>query len=752
MKVFFVTGMLMLALNGIAQSQPAGAKPVATSKDSSNKDSTHTGWSKAVKLKGVVVTARKPLVEQKVDRTIVNVDALISNTGSNALDVLGNTPGLQVDDEGSISLKGRANVLVLVDGRPTQLSGTDLAAYLKSLPSGVLDRIEIMSNPPARYQASGTGGIINIITKKSKSPGFNGSVTGNIGTGLYGSSNNSLIMSYRNDKWSFSGNARFSVLNSYFHSDRRRNYTNPDGSPLSTRLQNDFESSNRRSTGGELRIGYSPSKTAVLELDVQGSVTPYDEKGDYRARFFDAAGIFDSSMYVTSHLVNSSKSGYTALNFRRPFKTAGKDLTINTDYYANRLQQHQLLGTTIYAADNSLKSRDELLPVHPSSIDAWSANVDYTTPLAKQFKLETGERSSYGRVNSITNYTTANKSNSNPDSSVSDRFLFEETIHAGYIDLSREGRRLQVKAGLRVENTLSVGHQVGDAVNPDTSFRRSYTNFFPTVYFAYKTDSSLVNQFFLSFARRINRPDYNQLNPASFYFDKSTVYTGNPLLLPEFSYNTELSYVYKQTFSTTLLYSDTRNLVMSTFQQLGDRFVSMPVNIGRSVSRGLSFSGALPVTKWWTGLLYTEFFNNSYSSGPAAIALNSSGNAWRVSVNNQFRLDDGWSAEISGFYRTNSILAQSILQNQWYVNTTVQKKLWKEKATLNLGLRDVFHTKTVRREINTLQQQTVFFVNSFDTRILSLSLTVRFGNEASAKAKQKAIDTKAAINQLKNGG
>ncbi|HZE85664.1 MAG TPA: TonB-dependent receptor plug domain-containing protein, partial [Puia sp.] len=242
MKVFFVLAICVPIINGIVYAQS----------DSIPRKDTTPQRLKTVELKAALVTARRPLIVQKAGMMIVNVDALISNTGSTALDVLSNTPGLLVDDEGSITLKGKEGAAVFIDGKPSHLSGMELAGYLRSLPSGMLDRIEIMTNPPARYDASGTGGIINIITKKNKTGGFSGSITGNIGLGVYGSSNNNLNWSYRRDKLSLSGNAGLNIGNGYFNSDRVRRYTNPDGSPRSSLLEHYYEHFNRVSPGGRL--------------------------------------------------------------------------------------------------------------------------------------------------------------------------------------------------------------------------------------------------------------------------------------------------------------------------------------------------------------------------------------------------------------------------------------------------------------------------------------------------------------------
>jgi outer membrane receptor protein involved in Fe transport len=755
MRVFFVLGMLMPFLHGIVRAQSTGM-PISGQRTSAMTDSSKkairgdsTSRAKVVELQSIVVAARKPLIEQKIDRTIVNVDALISNTGTNALEVLAGAPGLQVDDDGAITLKGKSGVLVLIDGRPTQLSGADLANYLKTLPSGVLDKIEIMSNPPARYAAAGTGGIINIKTKRSKASGFSGSMTGNIGVGAYGSSNNSFNFSYRRDKLNLFGDAGLSVQNNYFQSDRLRSYTYPDGTPSGALQQRYYESSNRVAPGGRLGMDYSFSKTAILGIVLSGVIEPYVEKGDYRSWYLNAGGNPDSSMYVNSRLRNNWKNGDVDINFRHPMGATGKELTAGLNYHINGDVQDQLLSTSVYTPDHSLKSTNDLLLRQTFSIKTYTGNADYTQPVGKHSKIETGWRTSIADVNNLSAYSTRLNSSSAIDSSWSSPFLYRETVHALYGNLTREWHQFSVQAGLRMENTISRGQVPGDGSKIDTGFTRRYTNLFPTAFFSYHTDSLLTHQFFLTGGRRINRPDYGSLNPSRFFSDRHTIITGNPLLRPEFSYNAELSHVYKQNLTTALEYSDTRDLIMQTYQQQGDYFVNMPMNIGRVINWGINSGASIPLRKWWKSIVYAEYDHYQRSTSAGGLAVNPTGHYWRLSINNQFRWGNGWSTEISGFYRSKGTQVQSIAQSLWYANATIQKKLWKDAIILNLGWRDIFHTKIYKRELNTLPGQTVTFVNTQDTRVLYLSVTCKFGKTGSKKTSQQTSDPKADIDRLK---
>jgi len=700
---------------------------------------------RVVELKTATVTARKPLIVQKAGVTIVNVDALISNTGVNALDVLGNTPGLLVDDDGVITLKGKSGVAVFIDGKPSQLSGADLSNYLRSLPSGTLDRIEIMSNPPARFDASGTAGIINIITKRSNAKGFSGNITGNIGLGIYGSSNNNINFSYRRDRLSLSGNASLNVGNSFFSSDRSRTYTNPNGSPRAFLPEHYFEHSNRVSPGGRFGLDYDLTKTARLGINFAGSAAPYNEWGDYRSRFLDAGGTLDSSRIVNSHLRTDWTSGIMNISFHDKHFSAG------FDYYSFHDRKDQVLSTSIYAPDNTLLSKDDLLPHQPLASHIYVAGADYTGQLGKTARLEAGWKTTGTQNNDISEYADRVNDTITADATLSSQFLFRETVYAGYATLTKEWMDFSVHAGLRMETTGASGHLPGNSAHADTAFHRDYTDLFPDVQLSWKTDSALKHQVFFSLGRRINRPEEGQLNPSRFLFDKSTYITGNPLLKPEFSWNAELSHVYRQNITTTIQYTDSRNLILNTYQQLGEVFMVLPDNVGRVINWGVNVNASVPLTKWCTSIVYTEFFRNSYrQSQMVAGPANAGGNTWLISVNNQLKLGRGWAGEISGFYRTRLIQLQSIVRPLWYVNTTVRKKLWADRATINLGLRDVFHSRVFRRVIDALPQQTYSFNNTVDSRVLSLSLVYQLGKTGN-KADQRKNDMKAEINRLKSG-
>ena len=752
MKVFVVLGMLMLTGSGIACAQSGGRPLNGPVRDTSSpaKDTGRKATDSTARvLQAAVVTHRQPLIEQKIDRIVVNVNSLLSNAGSTLLDVMTNTPGLEVDDDGTVSLRGRAGVQVFIDGRPVRLSGTDLAAFLRSLPAGSIARLELMSTPPAGYEAAGTAGIVNIVTRKEGKKGLSGSLTGNISTGVYGSSANNGYLHYQQGGVSLNINAGYTVQNSYFLSDRLREYSLPDGTPDGSLQQHYYESSNRNGLYGKLDLTYTSPKKTEWNIMTEIYSSPYIERGQYRSLYFQAGGGLDSLQMVASRLSNRQETKHLLLGLRQPLGGSGGLVTTEWEIIPEGFTQAQFLATSVYSPENVLLDEDHLYPGQPSHVNSYSGKADYSRPLEKGGRLEGGWKSDRMQVDSRAAFadTFYAKGGDYSDSSWSDRFLYRETVHALYGSYSKEGRRWSVEAGLRGEYTLSQGHVPGGAYTKDSSFTRSYASLFPTLHFSYHPDSAGVNQVLLSGGRRIDRPGYWDLNPSVFFFDRSTVYIGNPYLLPEISYEGELSYIYRQHITASVQYSDTRNMSIRVFRQEGSLFVATLDNIGRTNTLELNAGATLPITGRWTGIFYNEWVYNRYHQSPAAAeSINPGGQYWRVSVNNQFRMDRGWSAELSGFYKTAFRTVQSVFASQWYMNAALQKKLLQEKVVINLAAKDIFHTRITHIAFNNLPGQHVFFTNERDSRVISLTVTWRFGTTAA----KKTPDARSEIEKLKN--
>jgi len=677
-------------------------------------------------MEGVVVSARKPFVEKKIDRTIVNVDALISNSGTTALDVLEKSPGILVDQNGSITLKGKSGVTVFIDDKPTYLSAADLQNYLRSLPSSALETIEIMTNPPARYDAAGTGGVINIRTKKNKLRGFNGNLSASYNQGKYARSNNSLNLNFRQNKFNFFANMGYNRLNSFNDLDINRRYKNADETTKSFFNQNTYIRRFGNSFSGKLGMDYYQDAKTTWGIVFTGQSTRGNTNNNNISDLLDPAGQKDSSIRAINNEKTKFQNAGVNLNYRRQINKSGHELTFDLDYINYTTGNNQLFDNASYNADGSLKLRDFLSGNLPAKINIYSAKTDYTLPLKDGYRFSTGLKSSYTKTDNLAEYFYTVGNVTSPDYDKSNHFIYKENINAAYVNLSKEFKKLSFQLGLRFENTVSKGNQLGNAMKPDSSFSRHYNSLFPTAYLQYKIDSLGDHQLGLNYGRRINRPAYRDLNPFISPLDKFTFYVGNPFLNPAFVDNIELSYTLKQRYTATVSYSRTHDDMGETIEITNGTYFSRPGNLATVKVISLSIDASQEITKWLSVNLYSEVTNIHSRSNFYTGLLDTKGTFWFGSANFQFKLNKGWSAELSGMSRTDITSGQFILKGYSRANAGVQKKL-SAATTLKFSVNDIFYSQANNGIINNLANTDANWFNRFDTRQFILTFSWRFG-------------------------
>jgi hypothetical protein len=350
--------------------------------------------------------------------------------------------------------------------------------------------------------------------------------------------------------------------------------------------------------------------------------------------------------------------------------------------------------------------------------------MDYTHPLKKGAKLETGVKSSYVNTDNAANYFNLAGMNWQIDYDKTNRFQYKENINSAYINLSKQYKKLGVQAGLRFENTNYKGHQLGNAQKPDSSFRNNYNSLFPTVFLSYAVNEK--HQFGLNAGRRIDRPAYQDLNPFLFFLDNYTYQSGNPFLKPQYTLNLEFSHTYKGFLNTTLNYSRTKNFFTETFEQSGYATIVRNGNIGICQNAGISVGAQVDVRKWWSASLYGNYNYNSFKGElyGEPISVNASNILFNVS--NQFKFNKGWSAELSGFYRTKGIDGQIQIDQLGQMSAGISKQVLKGKGSVRMNVRDIFYTSWAKGNIN-FQRTEASFKNKRDSRVASISFTYRFG-------------------------
>jgi hypothetical protein len=708
----------------------------------------------ASELQSVAVVVKKPFIEQKSDRILVNVDASPANSGTSVMDVLEKSPGVSVDKDGNISLKGKQGVTIMIDNRPTYMSGAQLAVYLKSLPSSSIDQLEIMSNPSAKYDAAGNSGIINIKTKKSKARGFNGSTTLTYTQGVYAKPGGSLNLNYRVNKVNLFFNGGYNYWQGFQNLDINRNYLD-----AGTKHINSIFTQNThimfKSPEVNLKFGMDYFLDSKTTLGVVFSGYRNNETNNSQSYITLKNGENQTDSLVQSfgNIHGIWRNGTVNLNFRRQFDSSGRELTADADYIYYKSSSDQMFENYTYSPDMELKSSNTLNGDLPSAINIYSFKTDYTHPLPKDLKLEAGLKTSFISTDNKANYFNVSGTVYIPDTTKTNYFVYHENINAAYINLTKKFGKWNVQAGLRIENTNYSGHQFGNKYtvnNNDSSFTRSYVNAFPTAYITYELNDK--NTFNVNFGRRIDRPDYADLNPFLFFLDEYTYQAGNPYLQPQYSTNIELSHTYHNKLTTTLNYSNTQNYFAETFQQQGHATIVRRGNIGRRENAGVSVSLNMPLAKWWNTTIYVNVNYNHFTGELYGENLNVDAVAGMGNMTNMFKMGHGWSAELSGWYRTSGIDAQFIIEPLGQTSAAIAKQIMKEKASLKLGLRDIFYTQQVKGAID-FQQTQASFHNTRDSRQLSLTFTYRFGKAVQgAQSNRHSGGADDESNRLKKSG
>lgn len=681
-------------------------------------------------LGGVTVSASKPLVEQKIDRMVVNVEAAVSNVGATALEVLEKSPGVTVDREGNISLKGKQSVQIFIDGKPAYLSGAELVNMLSNMNANQLEQIELMTNPPAKYDAAGNSGIINLKTKKSKQVGFNGSATAGYSQGQYWRTNESLNMNYRKNKVNAFMNYSFNRNKGYQELIIHREYLHPDKTIDAIFDQEAFMPRFRDNHNLKLGLDYFLSKRTTLGIVGSGSITNGWENNYNNAFLKNNMGDVDSIVYATNLIDQEWKNGSLNLNFRHSIDSSGRELTADLDYSRYVSNSQQSFTNFSYNPDWTPRYQTELLGKLPVGISIYSAKMDYTHPMKSGWKAEAGLKSSYVSTNNKAEYYNLESDTWEPDYNKTNDFIYKENINAAYLNFSRQFKKWGVQTGLRFENTNFKGHQLGNPMQPDSAFNRSYNSLFPTVFVSYKADDK--NQFGINVGRRIDRPAYQDLNPFLYFIDNYTYESGNPFIRPQYTWNAEASHTYKGFLTTTINYSRTTNFMTETFEQFGYATIVREGNIGVRQAAGIAISAQVKPAKWWNASLYTNYNYNQFRGELYGEMVNVEASNLLFNVNNQFRFEKGWSAELSGFYRTKGVEGQIMIQPMGQLSAGVSKTVLKGKGTIRLNVRDIFWSNRAKGRID-FQQTRARFENNRDSRVAGIAFTWRFGKPIKAQ-------------------
>lgn len=684
------------------------------------------------------VTATVSFVERKVDRIVINPEALVSSAGSNALDIIEQAPGITMDNEGALLLKGRAGAAIYINDKPSYLSGSELENYLRSLPAGSIKQIEIMENPPAHFDAAGSAGVINIVLKRNTLKGVYGNLGLGFRSGQYNNSHNNLNINFNKNKLSLYANVsggfyeNFQDLNiNRFYSTeagilessfRQNSYIARNGHYLNLRFGADYFASDRTSFGFAFANNTSPSENNTYNTSLIAL-----PDGELTQRVV-ADNIEDDTFK------NQLYSFYVA----HDIDTLGQKITFDMDYVHYESGSDQQFENFLFNENDSLFFSDQIHGEIPSFISIYAAKTDYSLPLGDKSKFEAGLKSAFTETDNEAIYTTTVDGVTTPDFGLSNRFLYDEWIHAAYLNFNTSFNKVDFQMGLRAEATTLEGRQLGNVEQPDSSFTRSYENLFPTVYTTWRVDSANKHILAFSYSRRINRPYFMQLNPFISPLDKFTFYSGNPNLLPTFSNNYSFTYTWNNIVNASVSYSQTADGINETLEIREGIYYSRPGNIADNTSLTLSLDGSIPFSDWYTLNFYAAHTYQTFDGPLYDTQLSSDGAYQYISMTNSFNLGKGWKVQLQGNYRSDMVYSQLILKSTGGIGAGVQKSIFDGKGNLKVNLSDILYTQRGSGIINNLTLTDADWNSLRDTRRVSLGFSWNFGTATGKKKHQSS--------------
>lgn len=691
----------------------------------------------AKNLEGVTVTAKKPFIETKIDKTIVNVESSPTSAGATALEILEKSPGITVDNDGNISLRGKAGVIIMLDGKLSYLSAADLANMLKNMPASALDQIEIMTNPSSKYDASGNSGVINIKTKKGKNQGFNGSIMVGITSSIYKprdathfipKSQNSINFNWRKNKINFFGNYNPNIFRGRNTLTFENRFLDDSKNIIGyNNTETRFKFGNNNHT---LKLGldwYADKKNifgiVVSGFAFSGHPTP-STVGD----------LSDENHQLERRLVSNTdnkikfKNGTLNLNWKHNFDTTGKELTADFDYVVYSNVSDMVLTTNYFNSLLQPTGQSSLRGHLPSDINIYTFKTDFVQPL-KGGRIEAGLKFSYVKNNNQVNYENFINGKWEEDLVRSNHFIYDENINAAYLNYNKQIKKWSFQMGLRIENTIAHGNQLGNRVIQQTKFKRDTTNLFPTAFISYAINDK--NTLTVSYGRRINRPNYQDLNPFTYFLDSLSYRQGNIYLRPQYTHNIELSHAFKSKYITTLNYNTTDDVISQIIKEDPNnpeskiRFLTVD-NVAKFRNMGIAVTIPVTVAKWWNANVFTNVFNNHYEGVYDTITIDLSFTSFMINITNNFNFGKGYSGEISGFYRHKGINNLTEMEPIYQVSFGAQKQIMKGKGTLRLNVRDPFAWQKFEG-LNKYGRIDGNFLARPDIRQVTATFTWRFG-------------------------
>jgi hypothetical protein len=682
----------------------------------------------ATNLGEVTIKAAKPLVEHRADKTIFNVENSIVAIGNTGMELLGMTPLVNVQPGGEINIKGKQNVLVMINGKI--IPGETAEILLQNMPAETISRIEVITTPSAKYDASASGGIINIITKKGTGMGLNGTATLTAAQSSYGKYNGGVVMNYRTGKMNIYGsaNVRDAKGKRSEETDRSLN-TNEQTEQMQTPTE---LWTHGVSESGKLGIDYDLTKNSTISASVEGSYIQSDNTAKAVTNF--------SSIKLDSVLTANSKPGgnynFTLYDLAYQTKLDAQGQLLNIDLnqvHYNGLSRQDMYGQLVDVSNNNPTQYNSAVTRTNSLFNVSTFQADYTLPVNNKTIFEAGVKDLYTGSSNRSTATQVNALTTTPDES---NTAYNENIAAGYLDLSRQLGTLKLEGGLRAEKT--------NATLSNTALHQNYFDLFPSAMLDKKFSNN--DELTFSYTSKIDRPNYISLIPFVTPIDRYTQEKGNPDLKPAYSQDFELSGS-AGNMAITLGYTYTKDAITDFIQQdeQTEVWTITKANFTREQNYNLSIVLPFAVTSWWnTNNTLVGMYNSFYSNNAGGSVYSQAKFSYNLNSMNTFTLPKGFKAELTGVYNSASVYGIYQISHTSMVNAGLSKAFADKKLNVKLGVNDIFKGSGYNLSSNAGVLHMSGF-SSYDSRRVSLSLSYKFGKKATPAKEHDHGDVKGRL-------
>jgi len=673
-------------------------------------------------LKEVTITAQVPFVERQPDMTVINVDKSPMSAGSSAMDVLERSPGIIIDQNDNLNLQGKNGVTIMIDGKKVAMSGGELSDMLRNMPADAIEKIELITNPGAKYDAEGTGGIINIVLKKGRLLGFNGTVNVGYGQGIYPKSTDGFTLNDRTKK--------FNLFLDYYYSNRKnlkivnmgQNFYNTNMLTENIQQNSYYTIPNVFNTVHAGADFYASDRTTLgLTLDGFARQFQYNETNSATTDSIGRPQAYSTTLASD----NGHELEYAAeLNFKHRYDSLGrKSLSGLINYTVYQFTDVQQFMNTYSLPENVYVQPPFVNGQAPLNIHTYTAQADYNTLLAPKDKFEVGIKAVYTAIDANTQFYLGTNNTGPIDTAQTEHFIYNESVYAAYFNFSRVLKKGAVTAGLRAEQTYATGN----LITAEEKINENYLYFFP--HLTYSDTLNRFNNLEASAGTRFNRPTYDKLNPFKNYINPTAYSQGNPELLPEYEYDISVSDVYRAIYVATITYGITRHPIeMVNIPAPNEPGVTLITNVNLQLKSYYCFSlSASPqLTKWWSTNTYAALFYNQYLANVSQTPINNGRLIFQGNSDNDFALSKKMSFEINGQYNSGGYWGYFQSAQHWLVGSGIQIRCIKDKAAIKLNVTDIF---------NTNYYSTSSIINNYnesykvrrDSRVAYISIVYKFG-------------------------